>query len=308
MDVSSTRKKRIRTHSSTTIIGFSTENATLPSQTKKNNPPVPLNNTKTAPKADQRIIGLELNIFGQTLNFQHKITTAQSRLCDMVPIAYKLSEKIAETTASLLSKNDYASPCKKGCSTCCHYLALLSPPEAFYLIENLKAMPPQLLRDIKLSSRTIASKVRTRMMTVNQRQKPAEKEKLNPDQQIDLATWYAQNRFPCPFMSCNYCSIYKLRPIVCRQHIVAGTTTPCSHTDNEQGWVVKVPAYISRSLKMLTSELENTIQEGIVLPCVFDWHRSNADRNRRTWSTETMVQRLFEIIKKINTEQMKPKE
>lgn len=94
------------------------------------------------------------------------------------------------------------SPCKKGCAYCCHQSVIISSWEAG--------------RIAKATGRKIL-----------------DIEGYNPqnDSREEIRTKYAGK--PCIFLVDNVCSIYAVRPLICRTHIsVADDPTPCDIINN----------------------------------------------------------------------------
>ena len=72
------------------------------------------------------IISLDLNIYGEPLQFRIGVEDTQARLADIVPMARSLSTRIIQAVQKNLEGNGLAVPCDRGCVVCCHYLTLVS--------------------------------------------------------------------------------------------------------------------------------------------------------------------------------------
>jgi hypothetical protein len=84
---------------------------------------------------------------------------------------------------------------------------------------------------------------------------------------------------------------------------VTGTPSPCSFKRDNEGGKVDVPISIGQALKILTCNLNFTVQESIVLPCIFDWYKQNLELSNRTWPAVRMVKQFVKIIKTMEAQQ-----
>ena len=80
---------------------------------------------------DAEIVSFALDVAGKMAHFRIYVATKQATLADIVPLARRLSTKLAILFLERLRGNGQSIPCCKGCSACCSYLIPLSIPEAF---------------------------------------------------------------------------------------------------------------------------------------------------------------------------------
>jgi len=107
-------------------------------------------------KNSKKVIGLELDIFGETLNFHIGIGNGRAKLADIVPLARTLCSNITDLVVQRARRDGGRVPCDKGCSSCCsRCLVPLSVPEPFdssrrlmryrHIVENPSGGPALLL-------------------------------------------------------------------------------------------------------------------------------------------------------------------
>jgi len=249
---------------------------------------------------DTVIIGLELEILGEPVSFRIGVARTKLRLADIVPLARTLSTKLALAVLKQLGKEEKFVPCCKGCSACCNYLIPLSVPEAFRMRQEILAMPANRGRSILRACLAAAERI------VDDRPGNFDLHSLteifSPNQVSQISKWYAGLKLQCPFLSDGLCTIYKQRPIACREHIVTGSALLCEAEGINEPQVVRMPVSILEGLAQLASELEGMSVEAIMLPLALPWTEENLQRDQRTWPAVMMVERFASIVKTIDAE------
>jgi Fe-S-cluster containining protein len=243
------------------------------------------------------IISLDLDLFGESTQFRIGVEDKQAKLADIVPMARLLSTRIIQSVQNILAGNGIAVPCGKGCAVCCHYLTLLSVPEAFRMMEEIMLMPQEQINDIKQYCLKIAGQYQKQLSKYGAFNVSLNTNIVNEPQLMEIAEWYFKKKLPCPFLHNNLCTIYGQRPVACREYLVAGSVLRCQANDDETARKVRVPILIANALTFLSSELEHREQERVAVPYIFDWHTQNMERHNRTWPAAIMVKRFVEIVK-----------
>lgn len=85
------------------------------------------------------IIGLELDILSEKVNFRVNVGQDRAKLSDIVPLARTICTKITDVVLRNIRSYGGQIPCCKGCIACCSHLIPLSVPEAFRLNEEISA-------------------------------------------------------------------------------------------------------------------------------------------------------------------------
>lgn len=154
------------------------------------------------------LIGEKISIFNIKVNCGSKAEKVLS-----------LYNKIDTKIEGHYSNSLYTSPCKEGCSECCHDNFPISEIEFDLILEELKKWEKQsintLIEDVKIQW--------NKMMTNQPKYLNKMVQGIN-----DLSEYsriYSQNPFvgkeyPCIFLdkSTNKCKIYNVRPLICRTH------------------------------------------------------------------------------------------
>jgi len=245
-------------------------------------------------KNSKKVIGLELDVHGETLNFRIGIGKDRAKLADIVPLARTLSNSITEVVVRRARNNGDRIPCEKGCSPCCsRYLVPLSVPEALRFKQEIDAAPAY--------QRESAWGACLRAAQLILSQKPPKsfmnQTEVSPTGSVDLnlvSNWYTSLKLRCPFLYDHSCSIYSQRPLACREHFIMGSVRVCRGLPGAAK-VLDMPVRMPNVLGQLTSELEGTDVEAVIFPLALIWCRENPERADRTWPAEMMVKRFVEI-------------
>lgn len=251
--------------------------------------------SRTSNKA-KKVIGLKLDILGETLNLRIGVGKEQAKLSDIVPPARALCDRITEIVLLRLSKDRGSIPCGKGCSACCkRCLVPLSVPEALRFKEEIIAEP--------VSRREFIWEACLHAARLILRQRPPESlidltDVSSLMQSIDMgliSNWYTSLNLTCPFLINNVCGIYEQRPLACREHFIKGSSEACRGL-GEVAEVLEMPVRLPNVLGQLASELEGTDVEAVILPLALLWSEENSERTERSWPAELMVKRFVEIV------------
>jgi hypothetical protein len=96
------------------------------------------------------------------------------------------------------------------------------------------------------------------------------------DSARQLALDYFYQRIPCPFLEDESCSIYPIRPLICREYLVTSPPEHCFDPATLQTVPVHLPLNLSRVLTRIGAELENDSRGWIPLLFLFAWMKSGA--------------------------------
>jgi Fe-S-cluster containining protein len=254
---------------------------------------------------DVETIGFDIDILGERIHFDVRIAQKQARLSDITPLARMLSTKLTLMVWERLHKNGKSVPCCKGCSACCNYLVPLSIPEVFRLREEVLDMPADQGRAILESCLDTAKRILDQKPKEFNINKPAEAE--CQIQLSQIGKWYAGLKLACPFLSNRLCTIYRHRPVACREYMVTGSALSCETGLADDPHVVRMPIRVLECLGQLAAELERSDIEAVMLPLALPWAQENLERAEQTWPATAMVERFIDILRSRSIEQLKPK-
>jgi Fe-S-cluster containining protein len=131
-------------------------------------------------------------------------------------------EDIMKAFYTILDKEADAidKPCKKGCDYCCYHAIYVSFLEGYYVKSFLEHLPDarfQIIKDEWLKWMKTCSELNlfSRQLATPQL--------FAAHNQI-----YDDHKIKCPFLLDNECSIYEVRPIICRTFFTFTTPDMCS--------------------------------------------------------------------------------
>jgi Fe-S-cluster containining protein len=229
---------------------------------------------------------LNITIFGKELNLTIGFLDVPVRVCDIIPVAQAICDKIINATLSSTKNLGLHIPCKKGCSLCCKNLVPLSDPEALWLNEEISRMP---IYEQKVLHRSIEFARRKLLAT-----QPPDFSEKNSKQ--DISNWYAGLNLTCPFLAENVCDIYKSRPLACREHIVTGIRHCNGANTTQNTQILKPPVSVLEAVAQLYAELEKDHIDAIMLPIMVEWAESVKNTEPKTYYMSHLLGRLVEIL------------
>ncbi len=203
-------------------------------------------------------------------------------LADMVPAARELADRFAEIASDHAASCGQKVSCRKGCTACCNYLLPLSAPEAMQLAGDIASLSPQqredLLKRFDRVCGTIFAAARPKASTAEA-----------------LGEWYAGLHASCPFLVDGLCSIYRQRPLACREWMVSSSPADCEGHQPGKGAPVPVIS-MTEAMGRIAAELEGGEIDAVILPLALDWASENRARAEKTYPARTVLNRMVSVI------------
>jgi Fe-S-cluster containining protein len=136
---------------------------------------------------------------------------------------------LIERELTVLQESGGAVSCRSGCGACCRQLVVVSPLEALVIDEHVQAA------DAAQRQRWEAAHARHHAALA---QRPSLLRRLQwfraaggyirPEEGDALEREYWAAQLPCPFLKEERCSIYPVRPFVCREHFALSPPELCA--------------------------------------------------------------------------------
>ncbi len=234
----------------------------------------------TIQSSQMDVVEMAFDVAGEFLPLHIGVRNGFSKLADIAPMARTLSSKITDAGLRHFERNGKTIPCRKGCGICCHYIVVLTVPDVFRLVEEVKQMPAQRRNGV--------------MKSFDKINEWFEQQHVDNSQTTGISDWYSRLRHPCPFLYDNQCTIYENRPTVCREWLVTGTDRQCRKNNKVRR--VSPSVHIGDVLKQLVSRLEDKSAEDVIFPTVFKWYSNNIEQSKRTWPAKLLVEQFVKIL------------
>ena len=218
-----------------------------------------------------------------------------TNLTQILPVLQSLDDSlIAGVTAQLAEAGQIVS-CKLGCTHCCRQLVAINTFEAEALTAWIQTLPES--RQQQLAQRFHQALLKLAAAGLIDRM-------VNEDWLADtessnqFALDYLYQRIPCPFLEDESCSIYPMRPLVCREYLVTSAPEHCIDPSTLQSLPVRLPLHFSRSLNVISAVLEQDTRGWIPLLFLFAWMKAGAHPGETVAGTGPQV--LLEFVKTLN--------
>ncbi len=228
----------------------------------------------------------ELRVFGRDFRTKLAPPAEQMTLAELSPMAGHLCDQVAAVAAGQLAQRGSCVACRKGCSRCCNYMVSVSAPEAMALWGHLAALPAARRQAIVSryleASRTLLARRPPQDFAVGGQGAGAE----------EISQWYSQLNLSCPFIDGGACSIYAVRPLVCREH-VSSSSASCDSGSGNGG--LKLPLSVAEAMSQLSVELEPSWPAAIALPVALVW-ASGPDVHPRRHPSGMVLSRLASLL------------
>lgn len=214
------------------------------------------------------------------------IPDKQVKLSEMVPFAHFIADQIVKTA---IDHSTMPITCAKGCGVCCNQLVPLSIPELFFIVEQLRGMPPEqrfplLSRFDSIEKHLIASDFINTLRTIDQ---------TRNDRAI--AEHYFRMNLQCLFLEQQSCSIHPWRPVVCREFNALSDPRLCDDPFNNK---IASISYIQRPssiLAKLYGIVTNTAPTLTPMPLLFESFEQHQALSTKTWQSKFLAQTILDI-------------
>jgi Fe-S-cluster containining protein len=196
------------------------------------------------------------------------------RLVDFAGKMLPLCDAVAEMAAREAMRLGQPVTCAKGCGACCRQLVPLSPPEAGIIFEHVCSLP-------EAHREAITNRFQRALERLGRAGLRSELEAVASgpfDEQVSesLASRYFSLQIPCPFLEEEACSIYPVRPSMCREYQVVSEARHCFEPYG--GEVVRLPLSfrLSEALMRLSAKADQKEAQVIPLLLALQWAGENA--------------------------------
>ena len=172
---------------------------------------------------DTVLADIRLSINGVPIRFKVPVPAMPVTARAMLPVFHELSQSFSGLSTRLLAKADQQVSCAMGCTACCRQTIPVAEIEIYDIARLVREMPEPRRTEVKERFETL----------YNHFQEKGWFEKLNDchDEAAlkEVVLEYFFEHTNCPFLEEGACSIYKDRPIACREYMVTSPRENCDH-------------------------------------------------------------------------------
>lgn len=242
---------------------------------------------------DAKILESTIDISGESMHLCIGVNEEPAQLCDIVSLAYAVSDKLCSTIIQKLAANGQIVSCRNGCSACCSYLVALSMPEIYYLHQKIASWEEDRLLSLLQCCFDSAQKILDSDTLIKY------DVNNNTDNLSVISQWYEHLGLSCPFLKNDSCSIYEYRPLACREHLVTTSPGLCKSRITNNPTLVRMPISILEVLGQLSAEMEQTPVEAVILPLAVVCGEGYLQRSCRRWPGVMIVERFIAILEAV---------
>lgn len=240
---------------------------------------------------------LKLSVKGEPLEVPMAFPAKPVRPQRILPILQKITNGFVEIGVKEAARQGESVSCTKGCGACCRQIVPLSEIEVYHIAELVENMPAERRR-----------KVEERFEEANRHfhesglyERIDDKTGFSAEEIRELGTNYFQEKFPCPFLEEEACSIHPDRPLICREYLVTSAAEICGDPSPEKIKTVEIPHKMSWTLLKIWRANYSPQTTFIPLVRALEWAKTHPEKSRRKLGTAWMD----EVIQSISTKSKK---
>jgi Fe-S-cluster containining protein len=223
------------------------------------------------------------------------VPAGQTNLTQILPVIQSLENSLIEGVTAQYAEAGRTVSCKAGCGACCRQMVTLSIFEAEALAVWIRSLPEPQQQQLELRFHQAL----TGLANAGLVDRMINEDWLaESDSARKLALDYLHQRIPCPFLEDESCSIYPIRPLICREYLVTSPPEHCFDPATLKAVPVRLPLYFSRVLNAIGAELERDTRGWIPLLFLFAWMKADAHPGEAVTGPGPHV--LYEFVKRLN--------
>lgn len=236
-------------------------------------------------------VTFKLKISGREIPFGITYEKSEAGLGAIMPLAHAVCDKVNEISAGESEHADQPVSCKKGCAACCRYMVSLSSAEAFFLHDYVLSLASEKRRRI-VGMFMRAAKI----ISENRMPNVFSSYTAEYDQLRAMSDWYQGLELKCPFLEENTCSIYAVRPLVCREHLVTSIADACNPSSSKERRLLGLPFSTAETMMAFCGDIEGNSGEALLLALTMFWCGSNSARLEKIYPAAMLAEKFAKAI------------
>jgi len=233
-----------------------------------------MNNPRSAARSDTvRGATVTLDLPEGVLELEVPVPSGPERLIDFARKILPLSDVVADMASQEAKRLGFSISCAKGCGACCRQLVPLSPPEAGMMYEYVHSLPEPRRAQVEARFHKAVEQLdKDGFLNTIRDVTPAPG---TEEEARTLAREYFSRSIPCPFLEDEVCSIYELRPSMCREYLVTSPAGLCRTHSEQQVKRLPLSMRLSEALSRTWARFSET--DVLVVPAILalQWTEQN---------------------------------
>jgi len=263
-----------------------------------NSDPLPVLNLSTQSEADllyslreSVTANVDLTVGGRFLPLKITVPKGPTAASEFLPILQKLTGAVVDIAVDNVVREGHTISCRAGCGACCRQVVPVTQTEARQLARFVATLPEPRQTEIRKRFTEACDKLAAAGLLDELRQ-PADLagEKLRP---FGLA--YFRAGVACPFLEDESCSIYRDRPLACREHLVTSPAENCAEPSQESVQIVPLPAQVAGAARTMDRRSLPDEAGWLPLALALEWAEAHPDEPPSQPGTR-WIEAFFKIL------------
>jgi Fe-S-cluster containining protein len=201
---------------------------------------------------DVERVAAKFAIDGTRVEARLDVVAGPARPQRMLPLFQEITDRVIAQAVNKAERRGEKVSCVRGCVACCRHLVPVSETEARRLAEIVAALPEPRRRDAIRRFDAALQAIEAGGLGERLRRYA----ELKEDEIDPIGLEYFLLRIPCPFLVDESCSIYKDRPLACREFLVTSDPKHCETPTAEMTRPVTLGARPSDALARMDASPE----------------------------------------------------
>jgi Fe-S-cluster containining protein len=159
------------------------------------------------------------------------------RLRELLPLVQSFADGVAGAAEKMAEAQGQEVSCKKGCGACCRQLVPMAEVEAGHIRDVVDRLPEP--RRTEIRARFAAA--RRRLEEAGLLEKLLHPDGWSRGEELSVGMTYFRQGIACPFLEGEACSIYRDRPLACREYLVTSPAEHCARPTAETVTRARMP-------------------------------------------------------------------
>ncbi|MBL8820356.1 MAG: YkgJ family cysteine cluster protein [Planctomyces sp.] len=242
--------------------------------------------------ADRVLIGLEINMAGEKVEFKIKLPRGLATWDDLLPFMRTLIAVGSDISQEYFASRDKHVSCRAGCGICCRQRVPLAEFEAHRLRALIESMPEPRRTEVIARFRAAEQRIAELGDSISIGSDLA----LTMEEMSVRARKYFNLMIACPFLENESCSIYEERPLKCREYLVTSPAELCANPDSSAIVPLPLPLNVYMATLRLGNSPEDSTVRWVPLTSLMSW----TDQHEPEQATRTGPELLHEFMNQLS--------